>query len=366
MSSRPQNTEGPTIGVIQGDGIGPEIVGSAVRVCEAAVSAAGAGRPAWVDVLAGREAIEQAGEALPAHSTGLLEKCDGAVLGPVDHATYPRRPDGQRQNPSGELRRHFDLYANVRPARTYPGVPSVAADADLVIVRENTEGFYSDRNMWRGTGEFSPTQDVTLTVGVFTRKGVRRVTRFAFDLAARRRHQLTVVHKANVLPDSTGMFRDVAVELQADFPSVVVQDRHVDAMAALLVRAPDTFDVVVTENLFGDVLSDLAAELVGSLGLAASLNVGDHYAIAQAAHGSAPDISGLGVANPTSLIVSVAMLLDWLGHRGGDQQLTRAAELMQLGVRAALKSAPTRDLGGRAGTDSFTDAVIASIGAVGP
>ncbi|MGE0219123.1 isocitrate/isopropylmalate dehydrogenase family protein [Mycolicibacterium sp.] len=350
-----------TIGVVRGDGIGPEIIDSAVRVCDAAAAAVGAAPLRWVEVAAGQVAIDDGGIALPAAAVRALEGCDGALLGPVDHAVYPRYADGRRQNPSGELRRHFDLYANVRPARTVDGVRSMAATADLVIVRENTEGFYSDRNMYRGTGEFSISPEVALSVGVFTRDRVRRVIRFAYALAAQRRGVLTVVHKANVLPQTTGMYPEVAAELAGEFPSVTVDDEHVDAMAALLVRAPQRFDVVVTENLFGDILSDLAAELAGSLGMAGSLNVGDHYAIAQAAHGSAPDIAGLGVANPISEITSAAMLLTWLGERRGEPALGAAAALVQRATAAVLPAVATRDLGGRAGTAEFTAAVIESL-----
>lgn len=349
------------IGVIRGDGIGPEIVDSAIAVCDAAVSAVGAPQVEWIGVEGGLSAVREGGLALPAASVAVLERCDGALLGPVDHATYPRYADGRRQNPSGELRKHFDLYANVRPATTINGVRSTAPKADLVIVRENTEGFYSDRNMHRGSGEFSVTADVALSVGVFTRAGVRRVVRFAFELAARRRGRLTVVHKANVLPETTGMFRDVADELRHQHPSVLVDDKHVDAMAALLVRQPEAFDVIVTENLFGDILSDLAAEVAGSLGSAGSLNVGDHYAIAQAAHGSAPDIAGLGVANPLSEIRSCAMLLGWISGRGGDQRLGAAAELITAAIAATLPAIATRDLGGCASTRELTDALVARI-----
>lgn len=350
-----------TFGVIRGDGIGAEIIDSAIRVCDTAVRIAGARPVDWVDVAAGGPALAAEGVALPARSVAVLEGCDGALLGPVDHARYPRHPDGRRQNPSGELRKHFDLYANVRPARSIAGVRCVAPATDLVIVRENTEGFYSDRNMYRGAGEFRVTADVALSVGVFTRPGVQRVVRYAFALAAQRRGLVTVVHKANVLPETTGMFLDAATELQREYPDVTVTDEHVDAMAALLVRRPETFDVIVTENLFGDILSDLTAELAGSLGLAGSLNVGAGYAIAQAAHGSAPDIAGLGVANPLSEIISAAMLLDWVGRRG-DEQLCAAASLIESAITRALPGAATRDLGGQAGTRELTDALVAEIG----
>ena len=290
-----------------------------------------------------------------------LESCDALCLGPVDHATYPRYDDGRRQNPSGEIRKHFDLFANVRPARTVPGAPGLVGTMDLVVVRENTQGFYSDRNMFRGYGELMPSEDVALSVGVFTREGVERVVRYAFELAAQRRRQLTVVHKANVLPETTGMFLREAERLQSSFPGVRVTDHHVDAMAALVVKDPAAFDVVVTENLFGDILSDLTAQLSGSLGLAGSLNVGTSFAVAQAAHGSAPDIAGRGVANPCSMILSIAMLLGWLGRRHGDPELARCEQLILSAVEGALERTRTRDLGGTATTDDLARAVCARL-----
>jgi 3-isopropylmalate dehydrogenase len=347
------------IAVVDGDGIGPEIVGSAVAITRAALALAGA-EPLleWVRVTAGRPAIEQTGRALPEEALATLESCAAVVLGPVDHATYPRYPDGRRQNPSGEIRKHFDLFANVRPARSVPGIPAVASDIDLVVVRENTEGFYSDRNMFRGYGEFRPTEDVALSVGVFTRRGVERVVRQAYELAAGRRGHLTVVHKANVLPETTGMYLEAARLLAPSFPTVTVDDEHVDAMAALLVRRPGSYDVIVTENLFGDILSDLTVQLAGSLGMAGSLNAGPGYAMAQAAHGSAPDIAGRDLANPCSLISSVTMLLRWLAGRSGETVLAAVADAVDAAVVDALQSDRTPDLGGTASTTSFTKVVL--------
>jgi 3-isopropylmalate dehydrogenase len=351
--------EGHRIAVADGDGIGPEIVRSAVAIARSAVDLVGAGALVeWVDVAAGLPAIERTGRALPAESLATLDSCEAVVLGPVDHATYPRHADGRRQNPSGEIRKHFDLFANVRPAKAVPGIPAVAPDIDLVVVRENTEGFYSDRNMFRGYGEFRPTEDVALSVGVFTRHAVERVVRHAFELAAARRGELTVVHKANVLPETTGMYLEAARHLAPSFPTVAVDDEHVDAMAALLVRHPASFDVVVTENLFGDILSDLTVQLAGSLGMAGSLNAGATYAMAQAAHGSAPDIAGRDLANPCSLISSVTMLLQWLAGRTGEAALAAAAATIDAAVLDALQRDRTPDLGGTAGTTSFTEIVL--------
>ncbi len=268
-------------------------------------------------------------------------------------------------NPSGALRKHFDLYANVRPARAFAAGKAVVPDADLVIVRENTEGFYADRNTFAGTGEFMPSPDVAVTMGIITRPAVERIAVTAFELARRRRKHLTIVHKANVLRLTMGLFRDVCREVGERYPDVVVDDFHIDAMTVHLVRRGGDFDVLVAENMFGDILSDLTGELAGSLGIAPSLNSSDTRAMAQAAHGSAPDIAGRDVANPIAMILSSAMLLDWLAARHGDERLAEAAVLVDDAVRAVVEGGTsTRDLGGTATTSSFTAAVVAHLAAV--
>jgi 3-isopropylmalate dehydrogenase len=226
---------------------------------------------------------------------------------------------------------------------------------DLVIVRENTEGFYADRTMVTGTGEFMPTEDLALAIRKVTARGSQRIAEQAFALAARRRRKVTAVHKANVLRVSDGLFLDRVRAVASTNPATEYKEELVDAMAAYLIRAPERFDVIVTTNMFGDILSDEASELAGGLGLAASLNAGTDHAMAQAQHGSAPDIAGQGVANPVSLILSVAMLLDWLAARGGDDRLADAARTIERAVDTCLKdgAARTPDLGGSDTTDSF-------------
>jgi len=266
-------------------------------------------------------------------------------------------------NPSSWFRKQLDLYANIRPSYARPGVPCHAADMDLVIVRENTEGFYADRNMAVGSGEFMPTPDVALAIGKVTTKGCRRIAVAAFELARRRRCHVTAVHKANVLKIYSGMFLDQVRHVAADYPDVELDTVIVDTMAALLVRDPQRFDVVVTTNMFGDILSDEASEIAGGLGLAGSLNVGDEFAVAQAAHGSAPDIAGQDKANPVAFLQSVAMLLEHLGAKKIRSDLTEAAGTLKRETDVLLASAATRtpDLGGTCGTKAFTAALIASI-----
>lgn len=349
------------LGVLLGDGIGPEIVPASVRVVDAALAAAGADPVEWQELPLGASAIEDHGSAVPPATLTALAELDGWLLGPHDSAAYPE-PFRSHLNPSGAIRKHFDLYANIRPARGLGGGTAIAPDTDLVIARENTEGFYADRNTHAGTGEFMPTADVAICLGVFTRPAVERIARTAFDLARRRRNKVTIVHKANVLQLSSGLFKRVCLEIAEGYPDVQVDDFHIDAMTVHLLRRAEDFDVVVAENMFGDILSDMAGELAGSLGLAPSLNASDDRAMAQAAHGSAPDIAGKGLANPIAMILSAGMLLDWLGTRHGDRRAADAAVRVEEGVRAAVRDGfSTRDLGGTASTDGFTGAVVERI-----
>ncbi|SDX92117.1 3-isopropylmalate dehydrogenase [Modestobacter sp. DSM 44400] len=356
---------GPRLGVLIGDGIGPEIVPAAVAVADAAVAAAGAAPLEWHPLPIGASAIDENGTPTPAATLDALAALDGWVLGPHDSAAYPE-PFRSQLNPSGTVRRHFGLYANIRPAVAFSGARAVVPGMDLVVVRENTEGFYADRNTVAGTGEFMPSPDVAIALGVFTRTAVRRIAVTAFELARRRRRRVTVVHKANVLRLTMGLFRDVCREVGRDYPDVAVDDLHIDAATVHLVRRGADFDVVVTENMFGDVLSDLAGELAGSLGTAPSLNTSDDRAMAQAAHGSAPDIAGRDVANPIAMMLSTAMLLEWLGDRRGDAVLRDAGYRVHAAVRSTVvRGITTPDLGGSTTTSGFTAAVVAELAAGG-
>jgi 3-isopropylmalate dehydrogenase len=352
---------GPRLGVLHGDGIGPEVVPAAVRAVDAALAAAGADAVEWSELPVGAAAIGTHGSAVPDSTVAALAGLDGWLLGPHDSASYPE-PFRTRLNPSGAIRRHFDLYANIRPARGLGTAGALVPDLDLVVVRENTEGFYADRNTHAGTGEYMPTPDVAVAMGVFTRRAAERIAHTAFRLARQRRSRVTVVHKANVLPLSSGLFRRVCLQVAEAYPDVAVDEAHVDAMTVRLLRHPDGVDVVVTENMFGDILSDLTGELAGSLGTAPSLNASDDRAMAQAAHGSAPDIAGRGVADPIAMVLSAAMLLDWLGTRRGDRSLVAAARSIDAAVRATVgDGVRPADLGGSASTAGFTDAVVARI-----
>jgi 3-isopropylmalate dehydrogenase len=234
---------------------------------------------------------------------------------------------------------------------------------DLVIVRENTEGFYADRNMYWGVGEFMPTPDMALAVRKITAESSRRIAVSAFQLALSRRKKVTAVHKANVMKVSDALFLREVRAVAKNYPGVAYDEQLVDSMAALLVRDAARFDVIVTTNMFGDILSDEAAELSGSLGLAGSLNAGESHAMAQAQHGSAPDIAGQGKANPTSLILSAAMLLAWLARKHQQEKFSSAARIIELAIDSVLRdpAGRTPDLGGSLGTRAFTKALSEQI-----
>ncbi len=347
------------LGVIDGDGIGPEVVAATRAVVDEAVGAAGLDPVTWVPLLIGHAAIAAHGDPLPERTLDGLAELDAWILGPHDNASYPAE---MRVAPGGTIRKRLGLYANIRPAVAFAGVRASAPDIDLVIVRENSEGFYADRNMFAGSGEFRPTEDVAMAVAVITRQACERIAHQALRLARGRRQRVTVVHKANVLPMTTGLFRDVCFEVAAQYPDVRVDDAHVDAMAAHLVRSPGDYDVIVTENLFGDILSDLAGELSGSLGMAPSLNCSDTKAMAQAVHGAAPGLAGHNRANPAALQLSAAMLLRWLAVRDGDSRLHDAADRIDRAVAATLAAGvATADLGGLASTSEFTEQVTARV-----
>ncbi|MBN4925521.1 isocitrate/isopropylmalate dehydrogenase family protein [Hoyosella rhizosphaerae] len=348
------------LGVLHGDGIGKEVVPAAVRVVDAAVSAADAGTIEWVELPFGRSAIESHGNPFPDETENALADLPGWVLGPHDNAAYP--PEFRAETaPGGKIRKRYGLFANIRPAAALPGVRAMRDDIDVVIVRENTEGFYSDRNMFIGSGEFMPTRDVAMAVGVVTRQACERIAHVACQIAVTRRKRITIVHKSNVLPLTMGLFLETCREVAKQYPSLSVDDEHVDAMAAHLVRGGD-FDVVVTENMFGDILSDLAGELSGSLGMAASLNASETQAMAQAAHGAAPSIAGKNRANPTAMFLSAAMLLEWLAQRQHNRHLQGAAVRIRRAVAGTLAGGvATADIGGLASTSEFTETVLARV-----
>jgi 3-isopropylmalate dehydrogenase len=348
--------------VLEGDGIGPEIMAATLAVLRAADAKFGL-HLAFEAAAVGWTAHRAEGITFPPSVLKKAMAAHGVLLGPVSHNDYPPVAEGGL-NPSGELRKRLDLYANIRPARSREGFPPRCGSAvDLVIVRENTEGFYADRSMHLGPGEFMPTPDLALAVRKITRQGSTRIAEAAFKLALQRRKKVTAVHKANVLRVSDGLFLECVRAVAARYPQVAYEERIIDAMAALLIRDASPFDVVVTTNMYGDILSDEASEIAGSLGLAASLNAGAEHAVAQAQHGSAPDIAGKNMANPSSLIGSAAMLLAWLGERRRNKKLNDAAQAIEAALDSVIAKPEWRtpDMGGPLGTDAFGQRVAQAV-----
>jgi 3-isopropylmalate dehydrogenase len=332
--------------VLPGDGIGPEIVAVTEAVLQAASQRFQLGI-ATVHDIAGQESITKFGRSVRPDLVDIVRAADGLLLGPTSTLDYAGEP-----GPSAIFRKALDLFANIRPARTYAGMPGRVGAMDLVVVRENTEGFYADRNMEHGNADILVTPDVAIAIRKITRQGSTRIARAGFELAMRRPRKLvTLVHKANVLTTSDGLFLEASRAVAREFPEVTVEEIIVDAMMAHVVRNPAHFDVIVTTNMFGDILSDLTAEMSGSLGMGGSINAGLDHAMAQAAHGSAPDIAGKDLANPMSLVLSAAQLLDWHGRRTGEARFGEAANAIEGAVAACLEAGEkTRDVGGTAGT----------------
>jgi len=329
-----------TVTLIEGDGIGPEISAATVRAVEAA-----GGKIAWERADAGQAAAEKHKDPLPPATLESIKRNQLALKGPLG------TPIGSGfRSVNVTLRQHFDLYANVRPAKTIPGVPARYDNVDLVMVRENTEDLYAGVEHY-----VDPRRTAAESIAIITRFGSERVITYAFEYARRHgRKKVTLVHKANILKMSNGLFLDTGRELANKYPDIAFDDMIVDATAMKLVIAPERFDVIVTMNLFGDILSDLCAGLIGGLGVAPAANIGDGgVAMFEAVHGTAPDIAGKGIANPSALMLSAAMLLDHV-------EQGEAANRLRAGIWAALANPESRtgDLGGKANTQQFTDAAI--------
>ncbi|MGU7770469.1 isocitrate/isopropylmalate dehydrogenase family protein [Burkholderia sp. MR1-5-21] len=342
--------------VLPGDGIGPEIIAASIDVLEKADRLFDLGlQYDYEDV--GFASLDKHGTTL---RPAVLEKAagyDGLILGTVSHADYPPPAEGGR-NVSAAFRCELDLYANVRPSRTRPFLTSNMREGrrmDLVIMREATEGFYPDRNMHLGWGEMMPSKDMALSVRKITRHCSERIARRAFELAMKRRKKVTAIHKANSFHMTDGLFLESVRHVAKDFPEVALDDLLVDASTAHLVRSPERFDVLVATNFYGDIISDLAAELSGSLGLGGSIMAGDALCCAQAQHGSAPDIQNQDKANPTSMILSVGMLMRWIGEHRQKPAFIAAADAIDAAVDAVLANPETRtaDLGGTMGCKAF-------------
>jgi 3-isopropylmalate dehydrogenase len=351
------------IAVLKGDGIGPEVVSSAKEVLSAA-AAKNSLKIDYSELPIGWEAYRSIGRTLPPETLDGMRECDGWILGPLEAGSYPK-DDRDYPMASGKIRKGFDLFANIRPVRSL--LKGSKRNVDLVIVRENTEDFYPDRNLYKGYGEFWPNEDTVLSLRVVTRKACRRISETAFALGRSRSKKklVTAVHKSNVLIEGDGLFMEEVRKVAKGYPDIRMNDGLVDSIGMQLVLSPEKFDVLVTTNLFGDILSDVAAAEVGGLGLAPSLNSGERYAMAQAVHGSAPDIAGQGIANPVAEILSTSMLLEWLHSKHGDDSLKKTAMTMENAVHGVLSSSGARsltvDMGGSATTQQFTSQIVKEI-----
>ncbi|MCT2582039.1 isocitrate/isopropylmalate dehydrogenase family protein [Actinophytocola gossypii] len=348
------------IAVLEGDDIGLEIVPVAVEVLTAALDRAGVTDVVLHPLPIGAAALGEHGTTFPDRTRDALASMHGVILGPIGHAAYP--PGAV--NPHPVIRRTLDLYANHRPARSYPDLPSLHRDVDLVVLRENNEGFQPDRNMLAGSGEFQPDEDHAYSIRVITARQSGRIARAGFELARQRRGHVTAIHKRTVFRLTDGLFMREVERVAADYPDVRLDDHQVDTAALHLVTHPADFDVVLCTNMFGDILSDLTAGLVGGLGMAPGLSAGDEVAMAQATHGSAPDIAGTGRANPYAMIMSVRMLVAWLGNQHADPRLTAAADAIGAAVDSVLARPDQRtpDLGGTATTERMGAAVVRALG----
>ena len=328
--------------LIRGDGIGPEVVAAAVAVVEASGVAI-----AWEEALAGEVALERCGTPLPEETLASLRETGVGLKGPL---TTPIGSGYRSINVA--LRRALDLYVNLRPAKSYPGVRSLYRDIDLVVVRENTEDLYAGVEHMVGP-------DAAESIKIITRTASERIVRYAFDYTRRQgRRKITAVHKANILKLSDGLFLEAARTVAAQYPAIEFEERIVDNMAMQLVQKPHLYDVMVMPNLYGDILSDLCAGLIGGLGVAPSANIGDGTALFEPVHGSAPKYRGKDQVNPTATILSAALMLRHLGEE-------KAALGIEKAVAAVLREGQTvtYDLGGSAGTAAMGRAIAAAVSA---
>lgn len=337
--------------VIAGDGIGPEITAAVLKVVDAAVERNGASLK-WVPVTAGLSALDEGSELIPQRTLDEIARCRVAFKGPCT------TPVGEGfTSINVKLRKTFNLYAAVRPVRSMPGVETRYKDVDLIIIRENTEGLYSGV-------ENEVTPGVVMSMKVASKEACQRIATWAFRFANRReRKKITVLHKANIMKLTDGLFLKCASDVHAnDYPNLAFESTIIDAGCMKLVQDPSQFDVLLLENLYGDVISDLCAGLVGGLGVVPGANIGQDLSIFEAVHGSAPDIAGQNIANPLALLMSSVMMLNFLAETRQAPELRAGAELIRKAYDACLISGEkTRDLGGELGTSQFADAVIARL-----
>jgi len=334
------------VSLIDGDGIGPELSGSVSAVLEAVNDRLDL-RLETAKLSAGDAALEKTGKALPDETVDAIRNSDACLKAPVGESAA---------DVIVVLRRTLDLYANIRPAKSYPYMPALRDDIDMVIVRENTEDLYAGKEFSLG--------DSAVALRIISEHASKRIAKYAFDTASRRGRQkrVTCVHKSNVMRVSDGLFAESCAEVAKAYPDIEFEQMYVDACAMNLIRRPEQFDVVVTTNLFGDILSDESSQVVGGLGMAPAANIGDDFALFEPVHGAAFDIAGKNIANPSSFILSAKMMLDWLGAKHGDSKCIEAAGKLESAVRDVVKSgARTKDIGGDKTTTDFTEEIVSKL-----
>jgi len=348
------------IGILLGDDIGHEVVPECVKVMKAAAARAGLAID-WQPLPIGKHGHEQHGNTLPPSTEAALRELDGWIMGPIGHNAYPRNDPTWVMPP---VRKKFELFAAIRPSRSYPNVKSIHKDVDIVFVREISEGMLYSETVVAGAPEFRPDDSITVAMRVITRKGSNRVAREAFEIArTRKRKKVTASHKEPVYRLACGMFAEECRKVARDYPDVEFDEMLIDSISKELVTDPQRFDVIVTTNQFGDILTDIGAGLVGGLGLAPGLCVGERQAMAQATHGSAPDIAGQNIANPYAMTMSGQMLMAWLGRRHNEPKAVAAADLRKTAIDKVVTEGKTltRDLGGTASTREMGDAIATAV-----
>lgn len=356
------------IGVLKGDDIGLEVVPAAVEVLKAAAKYFPDLKLKLTELPVGYSSYLELGETLPSSTMETLRELDGWILGPLGHASYPKDAPGAI-NPHPIIRKEFELHSNIRPIKSHPSIEGLHDNVDLIIVRENNEGFQPDRNVYKGYGEFMPTSDMAISVRVITRDNSRFVAKTAFELANQRNglKKVTLVHKKSVFKMGCDLFTESCCEIAKEYEGIEVEEINVDTFAMNLLVCPQQYDVVVTTNLFGDILSDEAAGLIGGLGMAPGFCVGPEKAMAQAPHGSAPDIYGDNISNPYAIIISSAMLLTWLGNQNQDDLAVQAGKGIKKATEQTLSGSIenlTPDLGGTGDTSKMTEAIKDNLGSV--
>jgi 3-isopropylmalate dehydrogenase len=351
-----------TLGILEGDDIGLEVVPECVKVMKEAAARAGLAVN-WRPMPIARKAHEQFGHTIPPGTLDTLATFDGWILGPIGHRDYPKN-DSTWVNAHPVFRLHYGFYANYKPFKSYPNLPSLHKDIDILFLRETTEGFKTDGNLFMGYGEFMPTPGMAIGICVTTELKCRLIAEAAFEAALRRpRRKVSAVHKNTVYKYGDGLFAAECRKVAARFPDVEYEEVIVDTFAMKLVMKPQQYDVVVTTNLYGDILTDEAAGLIGGLGLAPGVNASDRLAMAQATHGSAPDIAGKGIANPYAMIMSGKMLFEWLAVKRSEPKAAEAATLIDRAMDRVIAEARhlTADLGGSAKTAQMGDAVARAL-----